>query len=715
MAPSHTLYIRSADGQQEEWLTSANLDTFSWTHSLEEQSVTFTAYRIPGVEVSFNLLQNEAVVVFDGQDYIIKQSSPKFESGILTKSVTATHVHFECQYFRVYTKNTGAKNYTIDQMMDYVWANNPGGFDYEVSGDFPTVSITDWGNCSGLDALQKAQESYGAIVLADNKHVTLYDQNSYKRQTNNRFTYTNNTSQIDLSVDTTALQNEAMCYGATIDDSHMKPSVSGASGDSGQITDYLDGLGAVGTIQFAEPGAGVPVMTSPDGKSTGQVLKNGTQWKAFAQESYNGTTWYNLGGSQWVSGDYMTFEKDGDVAPSDPTVKVVYGIGTIKLTDDDLSKQDYSGNLSDAKAAWKKANDALWDWNHNHANYYSDQLAAKQKAVATAQKSLKAANDAVWKYEHDPEAHKNKNYAQNLADKKTRLANAQTTLAQRKQAVTEWTSGDHQGDFAKTQAARTKTLQNAAAALAKVQKQFSDNVNMPADVLKDGAGNLSVYMYKGSTDTHKQATTVINGSQWKINGEVNIHGETWYRIGNDLWVDSKWFDFSGSTDVEPQEPKDTKSSGKKGDTNVKYYFQPFLYQDTQSIAEWGERPGPDLSNDQIKTQDAMEQYAANTLQAEPVMTLSVQYDDWTVQADVGDVWWLDAKPLNMQTMITVNGVTRNPFRHTAPTFVLDNAKQTMKDINAAFLADIRHGRRYSDLLNYTIKQKLMTGSDSSGS
>lgn len=97
------------------------------------------------------------------------------------------------------------------------------------------------------------------------------------------------------------------------------------------------------------------------------------------------------------------------------------------------------------------------------------------------------------------------------------------------------------------------------------------------------------------------------------------------------------------------------------------------------------------------------------------MTLSVQYDDWTVQADVGDVWWLDAKPLNMQTMITVNGVTRNPFRRTAPTFVLDNAKQTMKDINAAFLADIRHGRRYSDLLNYTIKQKLMTGSDSSGS
>jgi len=40
---------------------------------------------------------------------------------------------------------------------------------------------------------------------------------------------------------------------------------------------------------------------------TGKYLKNGTSWKAVSKTTYQGQTWYNLGGNQWVSGRYVQF------------------------------------------------------------------------------------------------------------------------------------------------------------------------------------------------------------------------------------------------------------------------------------------------------------------------------------------------------------------------------------------------------------------------
>lgn len=64
---------------------------------------------------------------------------------------------------------------------------------------------------------------------------------------------------------------------------------------------------ARGTVKIHYvPGYGIAVWTAP-GKSTaikGKTLKHGTSWKYFATTSIDGTTWYNLGGNQWVSGEW---------------------------------------------------------------------------------------------------------------------------------------------------------------------------------------------------------------------------------------------------------------------------------------------------------------------------------------------------------------------------------------------------------------------------
>ena len=55
------------------------------------------------------------------------------------------------------------------------------------------------------------------------------------------------------------------------------------------------------------PGYGIAVWNSPyDGrKATGKTLKTGTAWKTFKEVTVNNQVWYNLGGNQWMSGQYL--------------------------------------------------------------------------------------------------------------------------------------------------------------------------------------------------------------------------------------------------------------------------------------------------------------------------------------------------------------------------------------------------------------------------
>jgi len=43
-----------------------------------------------------------------------------------------------------------------------------------------------------------------------------------------------------------------------------------------------------------------------DAKGHAKKLMAGSKWKAFAVANYNGHTYYNLGGSQWIDGKYVS-------------------------------------------------------------------------------------------------------------------------------------------------------------------------------------------------------------------------------------------------------------------------------------------------------------------------------------------------------------------------------------------------------------------------
>lgn len=61
----------------------------------------------------------------------------------------------------------------------------------------------------------------------------------------------------------------------------------------------------VGVVDYV-PGYAIAIWDSPlMGQFTGKRLKHGTAWKVFQKAVINGTTWYNLGGNQWLNGKYV--------------------------------------------------------------------------------------------------------------------------------------------------------------------------------------------------------------------------------------------------------------------------------------------------------------------------------------------------------------------------------------------------------------------------
>lgn len=49
----------------------------------------------------------------------------------------------------------------------------------------------------------------------------------------------------------------------------------------------------------------VNVYSAPGANATGKHLPNNTYWKYYKVAKYNGQDWYNLGGNQWVLGQYI--------------------------------------------------------------------------------------------------------------------------------------------------------------------------------------------------------------------------------------------------------------------------------------------------------------------------------------------------------------------------------------------------------------------------
>ena len=189
--------------------------------SVEKNSqwqLQFTAY--DDGSLAFHMLSVEASVWWDGQEYIIKQFQEADTNGFTTYQVTAIHVAYDVQRVRQRQVKTGTLTYTVESVLSFYLAGNSLGYTWQVIGNFGKEKITDLGNSSGKDMLDKIVSTWpDAIFYPDNKNIRIYQHDALAKNLGNRIDYLHNTPELKLTYDSSSIVNQVMASGKTKENS----------------------------------------------------------------------------------------------------------------------------------------------------------------------------------------------------------------------------------------------------------------------------------------------------------------------------------------------------------------------------------------------------------------------------------------------------------------------------------------------------------------
>lgn len=185
--------------------------------SVEKNSqwqLQFTAY--DDGSLAFHMLSVEASVWWSGQEYIIKQFQEADTNGFTTYKVTAIHVAYDVQRVRQRQVKTGTLTYTVESVLSFYLAGNSLGYTWQVIGNFGKEQITDLGNSSGKDMLDKIISTWpDAIFYPDNKNIRIYQHDSLAKNLGNRIDYLHNTPELKLTYDSSSIVNQVLASGKT--------------------------------------------------------------------------------------------------------------------------------------------------------------------------------------------------------------------------------------------------------------------------------------------------------------------------------------------------------------------------------------------------------------------------------------------------------------------------------------------------------------------
>lgn len=146
------LIIQSMDREVEEILTDIDYGSFSYDYEKNtSRSISFTVNKTKQNADVFNLVGNEAILTYQGQQFVIKKCTPKAVGKTISKQITAQHISYTVQDHVQYNVKTGRKKYSIQTVMEFALKDNELGFSHEIQGSFPLAELEDLGNKNGLE------------------------------------------------------------------------------------------------------------------------------------------------------------------------------------------------------------------------------------------------------------------------------------------------------------------------------------------------------------------------------------------------------------------------------------------------------------------------------------------------------------------------------------------------------------------------------------
>lgn len=214
--------VTSLDGAFTEIVTG--FDESSFTHEWAENEtwqIEFDIQQTPLNRLAFQLLQEESVVRFQNQDFVIKKITYGANATQLYKKITAFHISNTMQDGYQYDVKSGSLS--VLACLDFIFSGTSGnmGFTYEFhdpNGVVEPVEQEDFGNGNYLKLVQEVLEDYKLIMVPDNKHLQFYPIEDFGRYTENQIRYNLNLDGVSMEVDTTALRTQIKGFGKKKED-----------------------------------------------------------------------------------------------------------------------------------------------------------------------------------------------------------------------------------------------------------------------------------------------------------------------------------------------------------------------------------------------------------------------------------------------------------------------------------------------------------------
>ncbi len=214
------ILIRNYDETKEEILINYDKDSFSvsWQQN-ETWELSVTVPETKSNQITFDLIDYENYVVFDGQQYSIKQMRPYASGRQIYKDVVATHVYYTIQDGWQYDTISGTKS--INDLLTHIFKAGNRGFSWEVvdpNNVFLKKEQENFGNDNYLNLINEILEDYGAVVIPNNKHLVFYPISEYGNITEQQIRYKYNTDEVSFDIDTYALKTQIKGFGKKKED-----------------------------------------------------------------------------------------------------------------------------------------------------------------------------------------------------------------------------------------------------------------------------------------------------------------------------------------------------------------------------------------------------------------------------------------------------------------------------------------------------------------
>ncbi|EME3535001.1 phage tail protein [Enterococcus faecium] len=214
------ILIRNYEETKEEILINYDKDSFSvsWQQN-ETWELSVTVPETKRNQITFDLIDYENYVVFDGQQYSIKQMRPYASGSQIYKDVVTTHVYYTIQDGWQYDTISGTKS--INDLLTHIFNAGNRGFSWEVvdpNNVFLKKEQENFGNDNYLNLINEILEDYGAVVIPNNKHLVFYPISEYGNITEQQIRYKYNTDEVSFDIDTYALKTQIKGFGKKKED-----------------------------------------------------------------------------------------------------------------------------------------------------------------------------------------------------------------------------------------------------------------------------------------------------------------------------------------------------------------------------------------------------------------------------------------------------------------------------------------------------------------